>query len=73
MMQYQSPPWETSILKGVPIALYDPKALRERFGPIYVMFRGPRPARPGRTANSRQSMCVKQDAITFTVYRKNNG
>lgn len=69
MMQYQSPPWEVSILKGVPIGLYNPQALRDQFGPIRVKFRGPRPAN-GRSRIARQGTCLKQDAITFAVYRR---
>jgi len=74
MNQYQSPPWESSLIKGVPMALYDRAKLKQLFGNnIFVMFRGPRPATSGRSRINRQSMCVKQDAITFTVYRRKNG
>lgn len=69
---YASPPWETSVIKGVPMALYDTKALRKEFGSFYVKFRGPRPAHPGRSRSTRQAGCLKRDAVTFTVYKKNN-
>jgi hypothetical protein len=74
LKDFQSPPWETSLYKNIPIEKYSPdkiKVIREIIGkPIRVRFRGPRNtiADKGRTTNNRQSSCLKVSAKTFTVY-----
>ena len=67
-----SPPWEVSRFKGIPIAKYTPQTMniiREVVGrPVRVKFRGPRPAKNGRSFDARRATCLKEDATTFTVY-----
>lgn len=73
--QYQSPPWESSLYKGIPIELYSPKLraeLRAVVGPgLYVKFRGPRPV-DGRSQVARQGTCLQRYAKTVSVYQKYN-
>ena len=74
LKDFQSPPWETSLYKNIPISKYTPEkvqVIREIVGrPIRIRFRGPRNtiADKGRTMNTRQSSCLKENAVTFTVY-----
>lgn len=74
LKDFQSPPWETSLYKKIPMSKYTPEkiqVIREIVGrPIRVRFRGPRNtiADKGRTMNNRQSSCLKESAKTFTVY-----
>jgi hypothetical protein len=74
LKDFQSPPWETSLYKNIPISKYTPEkvqVIREIVGrPIRIRFRGPRNtiADKGRTMNNRQSSCLKESAKTFTVY-----
>jgi hypothetical protein len=74
LKDFQSPPWETSLYKNIPISKYTPEkvqVIREIVGrPIRIRFRGPRNtiADKGRTMNTRQSSCLKESAKTFTVY-----
>lgn len=62
---------EASVLKGIPMSMYNADILNEIrsfAGPIRVKFRGPRPA--GRTRSQRRATCLKKDAVTFSVYFK---
>jgi len=74
LKDFQSPPWETSLYKNIPISKYTPEkvqVIREIVGrPIRIRFRGPRNtiADKGRTSQTRQSSCLKESAKTFTVY-----
>lgn len=72
LKSYRSPPWETSLYKKIPMSKYSRESMqviREVVGkPLRVRFRGPRPADSGRSVFNRQSSCLKQDAVTFTVY-----
>jgi hypothetical protein len=74
LRDYQSPPWETSLYKNIPMDKYTPekiKVIRSIVGrPIKIRFRGPRNtiADAGRTSQTRQSSCLKESAKTFTVY-----
>ena len=74
LKDFQSPPWETSLYKNIPMIKYTPEkiqVIREIVGrPIRVRFRGPRNtiADKGRTINNKQSTCLKESAKTFTVY-----
>jgi hypothetical protein len=74
LKDFQSPPWETSLYKNIPISKYTPEkvqVIREIVGrPIRIRFRGPRNtiADKGRTMNNRQSSCLKESDKTFTVY-----
>lgn len=65
-------PQNTSLYKGIPMSKYTKevrKLIRSVVGqPVRFKFRGPRPARPGRSAYSRQCGCIKVDAKTFSVY-----
>jgi len=74
LTKYQSPPWNSSLLQGLPIEMYTKEFmsyLRWVYGrPLRVKFRGPRPVRnDGRTKSLRQSTCLRIDAKTFSVYR----
>jgi len=73
LRDFRSPPWEVSLYKKIPMVKYNResiKLIREIVGePIRVRFRGPRPANSGRSFVTRQSSCLKQDAVTFAVYR----
>lgn len=73
LRDFRSPPWEVSLYKKIPMAKYNResmKLIREIVGePVRVLFRGPRPATSGRSIVTRQSSCLKQDAVTFSVYR----
>jgi len=74
LRDYQSPPWETSLYKNIPMDKYTPekiKVIRSIVGrPIKIRFRGPRNtiADARRTSQTRQSSCLKESAKTFTVY-----
>lgn len=68
--QYVSPPWETSILKGVPVSLKDQFLDQARLVgfKVKIRYRGPRKHRLDRSRFTRQSSCILADAVTFTVY-----
>lgn len=73
-ISYSSPANEASLFKGIPMSAYT-KENRDYFRKfvkpgteLRFLFRGPRPAKPGRTSYTRQSYCVKDDAKTFAVY-----
>jgi hypothetical protein len=74
LKDFRSPPWETSLFKGIPMDKYTPdklKVIKEIVGkPLKIRFRGPRNtvADTGRTSHTRQSSCLKVNAKTFTVY-----
>ena len=74
LRDYSSPPWETSLYKNIPIDKYSPykiKVIREIVGkPLKIRFRGPRNTTKdmGRSTHTRQSSCLKENAVTFTVY-----
>jgi len=74
LRDYSSPPWETSLYKNIPIDKYTPekiKVIRSIVGkPLKVRFRGPRNTvrDMGRSFHTRQSTCLKENAVTFTVY-----
>ena len=72
LIDYLSPVSEASLYKNIPISEYNEqnrKEIRKLIGKeVRFLFRGPRPARPGRTSYTRQSYCVKFDAKTFAVY-----
>jgi len=61
-----------SLYKGIPIFKYTPetrKLIRSVVGqPVRFKFRGPRPQKYGRSSYTRQSGCLKEDAVTFSVY-----
>ena len=74
LRDYSSPPWETSVYKGIPMSKCTPdkiKVIREIVGrPLKIRFRGPRNTTKdmGRNTYTRQSSCLKVNAKTFTVY-----
>ena len=72
LRDFRSPPWFTSIYKDIPISKYSKKTrnlIRNIVGqPVRFKFRGPRPAKYGRSYIARQSGCLKEDAVTFSVY-----
>ena len=74
LRDYSSPPWETSLYKNIPMDKYSPekiKVIRSIVGkPLKVRFRGPRNTVKdmGRSFHTRQSTCLKENAVTFTVY-----
>jgi hypothetical protein len=74
LKDFRSPPWFTSLYKDIPISKYSEKTrklIRNVVGqPVRFKFRGPRPAKYGRSATTRQSGCLKEDAVTFTVYTR---
>jgi hypothetical protein len=65
-------PGFSSVYKGIPIFKYTEqtrKLIRNVVGqPVRFKFRGPRPAKNGRSPYTRQSGCLKEDAVTFSVY-----
>lgn len=65
-------PGLTSVYKGIPIFKYTAetrKLIRNVVGqPVRFKFRGPRPQKYGRSLQTRQSGCLKEDAKTFSVY-----
>jgi hypothetical protein len=71
---YMSPQSETSLMKNIPISEYTKETrdyIRSLVKPgveLRFLFRGPRPAKPGRSSYTRQSYCIKEDATTFAVY-----
>ena len=71
-LQDFSSPGFYSLYKGIPMSKYTPKTrklIREVVGqPLQFKFRGPRPQKYGRTFHTRQSGCLKEDAVTFSVY-----
>ena len=74
LRDYSSPPWETSVYKGIPMSKCTPdkiKVIREIVGrPLKLRFRGPRNTTRDmvRSSHTRQSSCLKENAVTFTVY-----
>ena len=61
--------FSTAFYTGVPMTALD--AFRQTFpGQFKIRFRGPRNtlADRGRSFSSRQSSCLKQNAVTFTAY-----
>ena len=74
LRDYSSPPWETSVYKGIPMSKCTPekiKVIREIVGkPLKLRYRGPRNTTKdmGRSTHTRQSSCLKENAVTFTVY-----
>ena len=73
MTSYVSPPWEYSLVKGVPIGLYSREFMKTLVvvhgSPLRVKFRGPR-AGDGRTRNQQQATCLRSAATTFAVYNR---
>jgi len=65
-------PGFSSVYKGIPIFKYTPetrKLIRKILGqPVRFKFRGPRPAKYGRSPLACQGGCLKEDALTFAVY-----
>lgn len=61
-----------SLYKGIPMFKYTPetrKLIRKVVGqPVRFKFRGPRPKKYGRSAQTRQAGCLKEDAVSFSVY-----
>ena len=74
LRDYSSPPWETSVYKGIPMSKCTPekiKVIREIIGkPLKLRYRGPRNTTRDmvRSSHTRQSSCLKENAVTFTVY-----
>ena len=74
LRDYSSPPWETSVYKGIPMSKCTPekiKVIREIIGkPLKIRYRGPRNTTRDmvRSSHTRQSSCLKENAVTFTVY-----
>ncbi len=74
LRDYSSPPWETSVYKGIPMSKCTPnniKLITKIVGkPLKLRFRGPRNTTKdmGRNTYTRQSSCLKVNAKTFTVY-----
>jgi hypothetical protein len=74
LRDYSSPPWETSVYKGIPMSKCTSdklEVIREIVGrPLKLRFRGPRNTTKdmGRSTHTRQSSCLKENAVTFTVY-----
>ena len=74
LRDYSSPPWETSVYKGIPMSKCTPekiKVIREIIGkPLKLRYRGPRNTIRDmvRSSHTRQSSCLKENAVTFTVY-----
>ena len=67
-----SSPGFCSLYKSIPMVKYTSKTrklIRNVVGqPVRFKFRGPRPKKYGRSAPTRQSGCLKEDAVTFSVY-----
>lgn len=65
-------PGFNSVYKDIPIVKYTKqtrKLIRNIVGqPVRFKFRGPRPAKYGRSYIARQGGCLKEDAWTFAVY-----
>ena len=68
---YQSGAGRNSMLHQVPMRhLSQVRLLFAKSGiKVKVRFRGPRAHRASRTAHTRASTCLKDDAVTFAVYR----
>lgn len=71
LLDFSSPGF-SSVYKGIPMVKYTPKTrklIRKVVGqPVRFKFRGPRPQKYGRSAHTRQCGCLKEDAVTFSVY-----
>ena len=70
--QFVSPPWETSIIKGVPVAHKDEFLHQARLAgfKVKLRYRGPRNHRMDRSKFTKQASCLLADAVTFTVYNR---
>ena len=68
---YQSGAGRNSMLHQVPMRhLSQVRLLFAKSGiKVKVRFRGPRAHNRGRNVNTRSSTCLKNDAVTFAVYR----
>ncbi len=66
---YLSPPWETSIYKGIPISKLKEfqKIMRDAKCSVQIRFRGPRKHRFDSWVN-KSGHCLKKDAVSFAVY-----
>ena len=69
---YKSPSNETSMYKGIPIALLEEtkKILRENGVRYHVKYRGPRNYSVGDTRDkqNKQASCLRRFATSFAVY-----
>ena len=74
LKDFRSPPWETSLYKGIPMTKCTPdniKLIAQIVGqPLKIRYRGPRNTTRDmvRSTHTRQSSCLKENAVTFTVY-----
>jgi hypothetical protein len=70
LLQVYLSPNNTSVLKGVPIALRDVVlSYYKSYGKkVKLRYRGPRAHRTFRSPITRSNSCLMQDATTFAVY-----
>ena len=55
--------------RGIPIALLDEFKAQYRGRRMKLRWRGPRAHRWDRNSYLRQSVCTREDALTFSVYQ----
>lgn len=69
LKNYVSPKYETSYYKNVPIQYLDiaRSILKSHGFTCKIRYRGPR-KNDGRNSFNKRSTCLKQNAVTFTVY-----
>jgi len=72
LRDFRAPESESAIYKNIPMAKYTAesrKVIREVVGKtVRFVFRGPRRFDYGRSVYTRQASCIKDSALTFSVY-----
>lgn len=76
LRDFRAPVNEYALYKEIPMAKYTAesrKVIREVVGKtVRFVFRGPRRFDYGRFPQTRQASCLKKNAVTFSVYVRNN-
>lgn len=76
LKDFRAPKNETAIYKAIPISKYTPEnreLLRKLIGKtLRFEFRGPRKFDYRRSPYTRQSSCIRANALTFSVYVREN-
>ena len=72
LRDFRAPESESAIYKNIPMTKYTAesrKVIREVVGKtVRFVFRGPRRFDYSRSVYTRQASCIKDNALTFSVY-----
>lgn len=76
LCNFRAPAYEYALYKKIPMAKYTAesrKVIREVVGKtVRFVFRGPRQFDYDRFPQTRRASCLKKNAVTFSVYVRNN-